>query len=149
MGRAWGGGVLNRACTIREGMSRKCLFCFYLSVEKCYFLKICRKVEKASFLWNLMQKQFFHTKEVSIVLRFLKIKNKFRRGGCIKTPLESSVYQLRELRHLKLPALCVWVQIVVLEIGVNNISFVVPLLIGKVFREDIVWLFSTTKIKKK
>lgn len=68
---------------------------------------------------------------------------------CIKTPLESSVYQLRELRHLKLPALCVWVQIVVLEIGVNNISFVVPLLIGKVFREDIVWLFSTTKIKKK
>lgn len=88
-------------------------------------------------------------KEVSIVLRFLKIKNKFRRGGCIKTPLESSVYQLRELRHLKLPALCVWVQIVVLEIGVNNISFVVPLLTGKVFREDIVWLFSTTKIKKK
>lgn len=78
-------------------------------------------------------------KEVSIVLRFLKIKNKFRRGeGCIKTPLESSVYQLRELRHLKLPALCVLVQIVVLEIGVNNISFVVPLLIGKVFREDIV-----------
>lgn len=89
-------------------------------------------------------------KEVSIVLRFLKIKNKFRMGvGCTETPLESSAYQIIETRHLTLPALCVWVQIVVLDFRVNNIAFVVPLLIGKVFREDRVWLFTTTKSKKK
>lgn len=81
--------------------------------------------------------------------RILKKLKSNSEGGCIDTPLESSVYQIRESRHLPLPAHCVWVQIVVLDFGVNNISFVVSLLIGKVFREVRVWLITTTKSKKK
>lgn len=42
-----------------------------------------------------------------------------------------------------LPALCAGVHIVELDFGINNLSFVVPSMIGKLFIEDTVWRFTT------